>query len=128
MRSRACQPTCSLTPLPLRPQHTHAGKTTFLRALAGGEIKGLPVGCQVLHVEQEVAGDDTPVIQVIGLRVLFWIWGGGRFFGLWGDLLALTAGYLLGAGGGGTRWWVMRHPSFRWEGGLRGSALLAAFY
>lgn len=41
------------------------GKTTFLRALAGGEIKGLPTGCQVLHVEQEVAGDDTPVIQAV---------------------------------------------------------------
>jgi hypothetical protein len=50
------------------PSDTYAcvptGKTTFLRALAGGEIKGLPQGCQVLHVEQEVVGDDTPVIQV----------------------------------------------------------------
>jgi hypothetical protein len=43
---------------------TTTGKTTFLRALAGGEIKGLPTGCQVLHVEQEVAGDDTTVMQV----------------------------------------------------------------
>ncbi|KAF8071383.1 ABCF3 [Scenedesmus sp. PABB004] len=41
------------------------GKTTFLRALAGGEIKGLPPGCQVLHVEQEVTGDDTTVLQAV---------------------------------------------------------------
>ncbi|GBF99820.1 ABC transporter F family member, partial [Raphidocelis subcapitata] len=41
------------------------GKTTFLRALASGEIKGLPPTCQVLHVEQEVVGDDTPVIEAV---------------------------------------------------------------
>lgn len=41
-----------------------SGKTTFLRALACGEIKGLPPSFQVLHVEQEVAGDDTTVLQV----------------------------------------------------------------
>lgn len=41
------------------------GKTTFLRALASGEIKGLPKQAQVLHVEQEVVGDNTPVLQVL---------------------------------------------------------------
>jgi ATPase subunit of ABC transporter with duplicated ATPase domains len=44
---------------------TTSGKTTFLRALASGDIKGLPRGCQVLHVEQEVVGDDTPVLQAV---------------------------------------------------------------
>ncbi|WIA32674.1 hypothetical protein OEZ86_003475 [Tetradesmus obliquus] len=41
------------------------GKTTFLRALSSREIPGLPPSCQVLHVEQEVVGDDTPVLQVV---------------------------------------------------------------
>jgi energy-coupling factor transporter ATP-binding protein EcfA2 len=41
------------------------GKTTFLRALVNGEIKGLPKHCQVLHVEQEVIGDDTSVLEVL---------------------------------------------------------------
>ncbi|KAF6253822.1 hypothetical protein COO60DRAFT_386745 [Scenedesmus sp. NREL 46B-D3] len=41
------------------------GKTTFLRALSTREIPGLPPSCQVLHVEQEVVGDDTPVLQVV---------------------------------------------------------------
>ena len=40
------------------------GKSTFLRALVSGEIKGLPKHAQVLHVEQEVVGDDTTVLQV----------------------------------------------------------------
>lgn len=43
-----------------------SGKTTFLRVLAAGEIKGLPPNCQVLHVEQEVVGDDSSVMQVGG--------------------------------------------------------------
>lgn len=30
------------------------GKTTFLRAMACHEIKGIPQNCQILHVEQEV--------------------------------------------------------------------------
>lgn len=58
----ACLLACSLAYLLSLPGVP--GKTTFLRALAGGEIKGLPTGCQVLHVEQEVAGDDTSVMQV----------------------------------------------------------------
>ncbi|GIL87925.1 hypothetical protein Vretifemale_15973 [Volvox reticuliferus] len=41
------------------------GKTTLLRALALHEIKGIPTNCQVLHVEQEVVGDDTPVIDAV---------------------------------------------------------------
>ena len=40
------------------------GKTTFLRALATYEIKGLPANCQVLHVEQEIVGNNTTVLQV----------------------------------------------------------------
>lgn len=47
------------------PRALTTGKTTFLRALASGDIKGLPRGCQVLHVEQEVVGDDTPVLQAV---------------------------------------------------------------
>jgi ABC transporter len=39
------------------------GKTTFLRALVSGEVKGLPKHAQVLHVEQEVVGDDTSVLE-----------------------------------------------------------------
>jgi ATP-binding cassette, subfamily F, member 3 len=41
------------------------GKTTFLRALASGEVKGLPPGCQVLHVEQEVVGDDASALEAV---------------------------------------------------------------
>jgi ATP-binding cassette subfamily F protein 3 len=41
------------------------GKTTFLRALAARDIKGLPSNCQVLHVEQEVVGDDTTVLEAV---------------------------------------------------------------
>ena len=41
------------------------GKTTLLRALAGRQLKGLPANCQVLHVEQEVVGDATPVIDAV---------------------------------------------------------------
>jgi len=41
------------------------GKTTLLRALATHEIKGIPDNCQVLHVEQEVVGDDTAVIEAV---------------------------------------------------------------
>ena len=43
--------------------HT-VGKTTLLRALVANEIKGLPKHAQVLHVEQEIVGDDTSVIEV----------------------------------------------------------------
>jgi len=41
------------------------GKTTFLRAFAAMEISGVPWNCQVLHVEQEIVGDDTPVIDAV---------------------------------------------------------------
>ena len=41
------------------------GKTTLLRALSGHEIKGIPATTQILHVEQEVVGDDTPVIDAV---------------------------------------------------------------
>jgi hypothetical protein len=58
---------------PTAPSHNHppqigrngAGKTTFLRALAAGDIKGLPHGWQVLHVEQEVAGGDASVLEAV---------------------------------------------------------------
>jgi ATP-binding cassette subfamily F protein 3 len=42
-----------------------AGKSTLLRALASGEIKGVPDGYQVLHVEQEVAGDDRSALDAV---------------------------------------------------------------
>lgn len=41
------------------------GKTTLLRALAAHEIPGTPATLQVLHVEQEVVGDDTPVLEAV---------------------------------------------------------------
>ena len=41
------------------------GKTTFLRALEEGEIKGIPANCQVLHVEQEVLGDDITAMDAV---------------------------------------------------------------
>lgn len=41
------------------------GKTTLLRAMAEHNIKGLPSYCQVVHVEQEAAGDDTTVLQSV---------------------------------------------------------------
>lgn len=41
------------------------GKTTFLKHLAQHAIDGIPKNCQVLHVEQEVAGDDTTVLQCV---------------------------------------------------------------
>jgi hypothetical protein len=59
-----------------------SGKTTFLRALSTGEIPGLPPSCQVLHVEQEVVGDGTPVLQV-GVGG----WGEGQ----WGQCIRRAA-------------------------------------
>jgi energy-coupling factor transporter ATP-binding protein EcfA2 len=42
-----------------------AGKSTFLRALSGGEIKGVPSNCQILHVEQEISGGDETVLDCV---------------------------------------------------------------
>ncbi|XP_057520440.1 ABC transporter F family member 3 [Amaranthus tricolor] len=41
------------------------GKTTFLRHLALHAIDGIPKNCQILHVEQEVVGDDTTALQCV---------------------------------------------------------------
>mmetsp|Transcript_19452 Transcript_19452/g.58771 ORF Transcript_19452/g.58771 Transcript_19452/m.58771 type:complete len:828 (+) Transcript_19452:417-2900(+) len=41
------------------------GKTTLLRALAGKHIKGIPPTMQILHVEQEVAGDSRSVLEAV---------------------------------------------------------------
>lgn len=41
------------------------GKTTLLRAMAQHQIKGIPPQCQILHVEQEVTGDQTSVLEVV---------------------------------------------------------------
>ena len=41
------------------------GKTTFLRHLALHAIDGIPKNCQILHVEQEVEGDDTTAVQCV---------------------------------------------------------------
>lgn len=41
------------------------GKTTFLRAMAMHAIDGIPKNCQILHVEQEVVGDDTSALQCV---------------------------------------------------------------
>lgn len=41
------------------------GKTTLLRALAAHQIKGIPSTMQILHVEQEVAGDERCVLDAV---------------------------------------------------------------
>eukprot|EP00897_Mesotaenium_endlicherianum_P000774 jgi/Mesen1/10698/ME000090S10155 len=41
------------------------GKTTFLKHMAMHAIEGIPRSCQILHVEQEVAGDDMTVLQCV---------------------------------------------------------------
>lgn len=41
------------------------GKTTFLRYMALHAIEGIPKNCQILHVEQEVVGDDTSALQCV---------------------------------------------------------------
>ncbi|GMN31415.1 hypothetical protein TIFTF001_003244 [Ficus carica] len=41
------------------------GKTTFLRHMAMHTIDGIPSNCQILHVEQEVVGDDTTALQCV---------------------------------------------------------------
>ncbi|KAF5478030.1 hypothetical protein F2P56_004623 [Juglans regia] len=41
------------------------GKTTFLRHMALHAIDGIPNNCQILHVEQEVVGDDTTALQCV---------------------------------------------------------------
>eukprot|EP00271_Cylindrocystis_brebissonii_P003829 TRINITY_DN15071_c0_g2_i1.p1 TRINITY_DN15071_c0_g2~~TRINITY_DN15071_c0_g2_i1.p1 ORF type:complete len:764 (-),score=206.39 TRINITY_DN15071_c0_g2_i1:552-2843(-) len=41
------------------------GKTTLLKHLAAHAVPGIPRSCQVLHVEQEVAGDDLTVLQCV---------------------------------------------------------------
>ncbi|XP_010553564.1 PREDICTED: ABC transporter F family member 3 [Tarenaya hassleriana] len=41
------------------------GKTTFLRYMAMHAIDGIPRNCQILHVEQEVVGDDTTALQCV---------------------------------------------------------------
>lgn len=40
------------------------GKTTLMKAISNGQLR-VPAGIKVLHVEQEVVGDDTPVIQSV---------------------------------------------------------------
>ncbi|PKA53214.1 ABC transporter F family member 3 [Apostasia shenzhenica] len=41
------------------------GKTSFLRHMALHAIEGIPKNCQILHVEQEVTGDDTSALQCV---------------------------------------------------------------
>ncbi|KAG9441060.1 hypothetical protein H6P81_016914 [Aristolochia fimbriata] len=41
------------------------GKTTLLRHMAMHAIDGIPNNCQILHVEQEVVGDDTTALQCV---------------------------------------------------------------
>nr|QNQ79026.1 ABC transporter F family member 3 [Paeonia lactiflora] len=41
------------------------GKTTFLRYMAMHAIDGIPKNCQILHVEQEVGGDNTSALQCV---------------------------------------------------------------
>ena len=42
-----------------------SGKSTLLRAIANRQVAGLHSGIQVLHVEQEVTGDDTTVLDSV---------------------------------------------------------------
>ena len=42
-----------------------AGKSTLLRAIAERQVAGLPDTIQVLHVQQEVTGDDTTVLEAV---------------------------------------------------------------
>ena len=42
-----------------------SGKTTFLRHIATGDIEGFPRDVRIMHVEQEVTGDDTTVLQCV---------------------------------------------------------------
>ncbi|XP_024537100.1 ABC transporter F family member 3 [Selaginella moellendorffii] len=41
------------------------GKTTLLKHMAMHAIDGLPKNCQILHVEQEVVGSSTTVLQCV---------------------------------------------------------------
>lgn len=41
------------------------GKTSFLKHMAMHAIDGIPRNCQILHVEQEVVGDDNSVLQCV---------------------------------------------------------------
>lgn len=41
------------------------GKSTLLRHIAGRALDGLPSGMTILHVEQEVQGDDTPAVKSV---------------------------------------------------------------
>eukprot|EP00898_Chlorokybus_atmophyticus_P008045 jgi/Chlat1/8241/Chrsp77S07670 len=41
------------------------GKTTFLRHMAAHAIDGIPPRTQILHVEQEVTGDDRTVLECV---------------------------------------------------------------
>ena len=42
-----------------------AGKTTLLRALASRSLDGIPPAMQILHVEQEIVADGTPILDVV---------------------------------------------------------------
>lgn len=44
--------------------HNGVGKSTLLRALARREVP-IPTHISILHVEQELTGDDTPAIQAV---------------------------------------------------------------
>ncbi|GBG74985.1 hypothetical protein CBR_g19498 [Chara braunii] len=41
------------------------GKTTFLKHMAMHAIPGIPKTCQILHVEQEVTGDDATALECV---------------------------------------------------------------
>ena len=54
--------------LPPYPPYSHillgVGKSTLLRAIAGRELR-LPGHVTILHVEQEVVGDDTTAVESV---------------------------------------------------------------
>ena len=41
------------------------GKSTLLRRMALARIDGFPDYLMILHVKQEVEGDDTPVLETV---------------------------------------------------------------
>jgi len=42
-----------------------SGKSTVLRHIAERKLPGIPSNLQILHVEQEVVGDDTPAVESV---------------------------------------------------------------
>lgn len=64
-QDKSCPKGCFLIPFSGLVGRNGTGKTTFLRHMAMHAIEGIPNNCQILHVEQEVVGDDTIALQCV---------------------------------------------------------------